>query len=98
MQKIFATPKLLTAAILYVLYRKDFRYEGCHYAFDIDQYQFWFLDPHDKGPAAMEQLRGKGDNMVPAQAFQRALHRLHLDFRTEQKRVGNPKSLEVSND
>jgi hypothetical protein len=96
-QKIFAAPNILTAAILLVLYRKELQYEGCHYAFDCDQYQFWFLDKHGVGPGFAAQLRSKSDNLVPARAFQRALHRLHLDFRTEQRRVGNPRSLEVSN-
>jgi hypothetical protein len=88
--KIFAAPNILTAAILYVLYRKELRYVGCRYDGFIDEYQFWFRDEADFGPTAMTQLRSKHDNLVPAQSFQRALHRLHLDFRQEQRRVGNP--------
>jgi len=94
MRKIFAAPNILIAAILLVLYRKELQYEGCRYHFDTDEYKFWFHDPHDRGPAAIAQIRK--DSMVPARAFKGALHRLHLDFQEEKKRVGNPPYREVS--
>jgi len=87
--KLFAAPNILTAAILYVLYRKELPYVGCRYDGFIDQYQFVFSDKRDQGRALLAQLRDNRENLVPARSFQRALHHLHLDFRKAQRANGN---------
>ena len=95
---MFAISEILTASVLYVLHRKQLKYSCCTYNPASNRYEFLFVDKSNIGPSLVEQVKLQHDPLVPARSFRRALTRLHCDFRDEQKRVGNPHSLEVSND
>lgn len=87
--KFFATPNIVTAAILYVLHGDKMPYACCRYDGFIDQYQFMFRDEQERGRALVASLNAKQNDLVPAFRFRKALFHLHADFRRAQQINGN---------
>lgn len=87
--KFFATPNIVTAAILYVLHGDKMPYACCRYDGFLDRYQFLFRDDKERGPSLTASLNERQNDLVPAARFRKALFHLHADFRREQQANGN---------